>query len=791
MFDNLHVGWCRTLDSSNLYEQALDAIAGNHSYRYTASNGVADLVLHRPSVTLHETATPQPTMTRLRKICNVQPEHFFKLEAFPNYISKKDYHPLKGADGKDLWLADGDLCVGNLFAKHDKARLWVRDLADTRNGIGIYIANSRGAHTGLLSQSLCDDPCGVILPFSAVRVDKSNIHTAWQLRKIVKESHPDLPMVFGAYSAGLLRWYRPGHVPEMVFAGEAKPFKPRSRKREGLDNWTRGEYQSVKIGKNRAKGCVSFGEAVDQMAATAGSASVCVVAYSARRNVTWRTSRNYHSPRCQTHICNALPKTWDMPNYAQGNGRATGDSKELLESSTREPGAPEGSGRSHITFLGHRWDHEADLSTEAWVDEVAARMHGPQRMSLVEATDAELHPFDPICNFNIGRDTRQPGKNRKTYDRRLIFEHKYTDEAINPDGLGYRLVLSSPDPREAEAAEHLDKKKTSSRYLRGTTPLISAAPSDPVLEQEDVLVGFAEEVAQSVADDRGRSLDMFALPEAADAADLSDHLPQVLQGEGQEPVLITEYKTLTMADLQLDLSWNDAEADMQQQPETGRIAQAVQRHHGCGGVRFCFMHRCARLTRDVRALDDQPFNVAWRAYGQDGQAMVASIRFRTPLPGPSSTTMWLRDTLQQPAYQQRRVVWHTFDNLPQLEVKGNQSVKLTAPCIKVVTRGPLAGDPFTAPSSSSPKRKRSSLTMSQIITAKLITPGRASITTTYKGVTHTADLTDAGTIHFAGNDYQTPTAFRSSITKRHCKGWDEVLYRGTKLREFRAVTCRL
>lgn len=137
--------FCRTLDSSQLYEQALSAIAGNHSYRYTATNGVADLVLHRPSVTLHETATPQPTMTRLRKTCNVKPEHFFKLEAFPNYISKRDYRPLQDVDGKDVWLADGDLCVGNLFAKHDKARLWVRDLADTRNGVGIYIANSRGA----------------------------------------------------------------------------------------------------------------------------------------------------------------------------------------------------------------------------------------------------------------------------------------------------------------------------------------------------------------------------------------------------------------------------------------------------------------------------------------------------------------------------------------------------------------------------------------------------------------------------------------------------------------------
>lgn len=646
--------------------------------------------------------------------------------------------------------------------------------------------------------------CSALLPWilvsactfpAAVRVDKSNIHTAWQLRKIVKESHPDLPMVFGAYSAGLLRWYKPGYLQEMV-AGEAKPRKPRSRKDRGprrvtsgstataADSWARGEYQAVKIGNSRAKGCVSFSEAVDQMATAAGSASVCVVAYSARRNVTWRTSRNFHTPRCQTHICNALPKTWDMPNYAQGNGRATGDSKELLESSTREPGAPVGSGRSNITFLGHRWDHEADLSTEAWVDEVAARMHGPQQMDLVEATDAKLHPFPPICNFNIGRDTRQPGKNRKTYDRRLIFEHKHTDEAINPDGLGYEMVLSSPDPREAEAAEHLVQRKTSSRYLRGTTPLISTVPSDPVLQQEDMLVSFAEEVAEEVADEGGSSLDMFALPEDATSANLTSHLPQVLQGEAQEPVLITEYTTLTMADLQLDMSLEEAEADMQQEPETGRIAEAVKQHHGCAGVRFCFMHRCARLTRDIRALDDQPFNVAWRAYEQDGQAMVASIRFTTPLPGPSSTTVWLRDALQQPAYQQRRLIWHTFDNLPQLERKGNQSVTLAAPSIKVVTRGPLAGNPFTP--SSSPKRKRSPLTIAELITANLIAPGQAAITTTYKGVTHTADLADTGSIHFDGTNYQTPSAFRSSITKKNCKGWEEVLYNGQKLCVFRA-----
>ena len=126
----------------------MDAVSGDHAYAYPSEH-MAELKLHRPSVTLHETATPLPTILRLlRAGSNVQPDNFFKLEPFPNYISKQDYRPVQDSAGSDVWLEDGDLNLGNVYANDPKAELWVHDLAATRNGIGIYLANSRGEQSG-------------------------------------------------------------------------------------------------------------------------------------------------------------------------------------------------------------------------------------------------------------------------------------------------------------------------------------------------------------------------------------------------------------------------------------------------------------------------------------------------------------------------------------------------------------------------------------------------------------------------------------------------------------------
>ena len=134
----------RTVDSSTKYEKAMDAIMGQASYQFSCGEDMADLILHRPSVTLHETATPLPTILRIRRHGNMKASNFFKIEPFANYISKKDYHPLHDDDGQDVWLKDGDLTATNCFSDNWKADAWTEDLANTRNGIGIYIANSRG-----------------------------------------------------------------------------------------------------------------------------------------------------------------------------------------------------------------------------------------------------------------------------------------------------------------------------------------------------------------------------------------------------------------------------------------------------------------------------------------------------------------------------------------------------------------------------------------------------------------------------------------------------------------------
>ena len=580
-------------------------------------------------------------------------------------------------------------------------------------------------------------------------------------------------MVFAAFNAGKIRWFSPGV--DVPISGET------------VGDFQCGDFHTILIGDKRATGEVGFGEAVDQLAQAAGAASICIVAYSARRNVTWRTSRGYISPRCQTHLCNALPKNWDMPNYAQGNGRATGDSKELLESSTREPGAAVGTGRTHITFLGHRWDHESDLSTEAWVDEVAMRMAGG--LDLQQATDGHANPFPPICNFRLGTLSRPPAKTvRKTFDRRYMFEHA---DAHDPAGRGYDLVISPQDPREEEAAAYYIRTRPNiSRYLRGTVALTCTNPSDQVLVDPSALMGMADAVSRQVLEDNGRTVGMYALQPQETAEDLALSLPSVLEGEGQPPVVITQYATHSMEELGLaDLTVDQGLAEINR-AGGDVITEKVKARCGCSGVRHCHMHRISLLTRDLRAPDysaggdETFFNVAWRVYEEDGQLVVATISLCDVLPGAPAQTGWVRDRLLQPAYRGRRLVWHTFDKLPGSEVKTTQTFQLVRPTIRVVTRGPIAS-PISSPPAARQKRKRDKASLLDLIAAGVVEPAIACLTTGYKGETYTADLCQDGTIMWQDTSLPSLHAFRSAITKNNTDGWQYVFYNGTRLKDLR------
>lgn len=119
-------------------------------YHFDGEHHTCQLV--PPSVVLYVTATPQPTMIRLVDAgMDVSPDHFVKLHHFNNYVSKRDYRPLTDEDGTDVYLEDGDIGCYNTFVHSVKSRLWVEDLAATPNGVGVYIANSRGECSPLLA----------------------------------------------------------------------------------------------------------------------------------------------------------------------------------------------------------------------------------------------------------------------------------------------------------------------------------------------------------------------------------------------------------------------------------------------------------------------------------------------------------------------------------------------------------------------------------------------------------------------------------------------------------------
>lgn len=233
--------------------------------------------------------------------------------------------------------------------------------------------------------------------------DRNNCDTAWALRSHARRKNPGSKMAFGACSSKVVRWYP---------AAATTVSKP----------------EAIYIGTGRSE--TSFGGVIDILEAAAGTASTCLVAYQGRRNVSWR-----NRTRSQSHLCNGMPSSWDMPNHTQGNGRATGDSKALLKAN---------SGRDYITYLGNCWDHLADLAAESWLEEIASRMT-EQGMCLKEAADSQQHSFPPECNFDLGRMAR-PAKPGQAQTRR-----QYTAE-----DLPYNLQLTSDDPNQQLLQKQLD-----------------------------------------------------------------------------------------------------------------------------------------------------------------------------------------------------------------------------------------------------------------------------------------------------------------------------------------------
>ena len=364
-------------------------------------------------------------------------------------------------------------------------------------------------------------------------------------------------MIFGAYSSKVVRWYT-------TDASSAKDCK------------------AIYIGTGKQE--TTFSGVIDILEAAAGSASICLIAYQGRRNVSWR-----NATRSQSHLCNALPGTWDMPNYNQGNGRATGDSKALLKQNT---------GRDYITYLGNKWDHMSDLGAEAWVEEIAKRM-SQQGMCLKEAADAERHPFPPECNFDLGRLSRPSKAGPSQHQRR------YT-----PEGLPYSLHLTAADPHQQQLQERLNAAcagKTKRSLEAGTTSLtLSAGLPEDLYSLIDIsqqqLLTKARAVSEEVIADNGSTHDMYALPLGSQMKSDSPQLAEVKAGEAREPVLLTQLQIWSMHELALGTTLEQAQKELQQDAK-GRLPEHLRRALQPDiqrGVRFCWRHIFSKLLKDAR-----------------------------------------------------------------------------------------------------------------------------------------------------------------------------------------------
>ena len=552
-------------------------------------------------------------------------------------------------------------------------------------------------------------------------------------------------MVFAAYSAGYLFW----------FPAEAT---------------RRDQVQTIPLGKGLdVDGKRSSSEAVDILADAAGTASIVIVAYSARRSTSWRTSRHYQGrPRCQTAEANCLPKTWDMPNFGQANGRATGDFKAMLLANTN---------RDYITYLGHQWDHAADLATEAFVEEVGRRMEGG--MSMNEAMDSERHPFPVACNFRLAIQSRgPPSASRKTIDRREMFEHK--------DRNLYQLHLLATDPRSEELAALAPGRTT--RRAPGITSMGESSIESAIAQFPETTLQAAGVVAARVLVDAGSTLELYAAPDGITVGALQTQLPQIHSGEQQDALLVTEVLHLTLADLGLVLELPEATAELHKEA-FGLIGQAVKGFLG-QGTRYCWLHTMTHHAMDVRTQSAKKrMNGTWRAYEKNGSVEVAVIRYVDPAPGPSTSAEWVWDRLQRT--QGRRIVWHTFTRLPTVaERKHDPSLplQLSEPGVELLTRGPIVQCQTTDP----PKRKRETASLLDMIHAGLIQPAQGVISTTYRGVKVVADLLADGKISMAGGEGISLTAFRlrameqiSGQPARSASGWATVDYEGVNLDRIR------
>lgn len=400
--------------------------------------------------------------------------------------------------------------------------------------------------------------------------DCNNLDTAWALRSHVLSQNPTSRMVFGAYSAGKVRWFR----------AEAQEVK---------------EFETIFIGTRSADrhgtrpADRDFSGVIDVLEEAAGSSSICMISYLGRRNVGWRSAT-----RSQSHLCNGLPGRWDMSNFNQANGRATGDSKELLIKNT---------GRDHITYLGDKWDHLSDLRSEAWMEEVARRMN-LQGMCLKEATDAELHPFPPDCNFTLGRTAHQLRAGKAESKRRFTTE-----------GLLYTMRLTCEDPMEHQLEDQMDEvrqdsnaKKAQSKQQSGITSLTDHAGLSSDLHafmktSEQMLLEKARVVSREVIADDGGMLDMYALPANTQLADVMPQLAAVKAGEAEDPVLVTRLEVWTMQQLGLDWTASQVHEEVQKMAKgailPAALSQVVPGIHNVG-VRFCWRHMLVELLKDVR-----------------------------------------------------------------------------------------------------------------------------------------------------------------------------------------------
>lgn len=103
----------------------------------------------RPSVIIHVTATPMPTILRLnRQGPKVNGGDLHLLKPSSTMSPNRTSGPCMTLMA-DVWLEDDqEISIQNVFAQHWKPQLWIGDLDSIPMGLEIYIANGRGEKLG-------------------------------------------------------------------------------------------------------------------------------------------------------------------------------------------------------------------------------------------------------------------------------------------------------------------------------------------------------------------------------------------------------------------------------------------------------------------------------------------------------------------------------------------------------------------------------------------------------------------------------------------------------------------